>query len=526
MQSGQEKVKLFNVRFLPLFAAFLILGIFSVKVSYTVAVILLFVAAVCSFVLFITKNVRWGVALALVLVFLFGFGLAKLELHFRNDVGLSGETELTCRVTSVTLKDAGSDDADEELDAIINGVTEGQDTLSESLPVYAVTADRVKAGGKSYGGGITFETTELLSVGDRLTLFGDVKIKRLSLADFSSAMAYRKGCKYEVSEPDLLQTQSGAAPLSERVKTGARRIFCEAQGDRSGGFSYATMFGDAEYMESGDKTAMRSVGVAHVFAISGLHVGVLAAALLLLLRKLKVKDGVSALILLPIFGFYAYLVGFTPSVLRASIMVIVGLLASHFGARYDDVSSLSLAAILILLFRPLLLFDLSFIMSFLAIFGLHSLSGPLTQAFERKGLKRGLAAALALSIATTVALLPVFAVVFGRVSLVGFLLNVLIVPLASAAYILNLIALILTAVIPAFGALLKAVSVLPWMIAEISVGVASWGLTASYDFTAAEILVYYAILGFVGKYSLAPKKAKLVAGGVGAGVLVILFFAI
>ena len=51
-------------------------------------------------------------------------------------------------------------------------------------------------------------------------------------------------------------------------------------------------------------------------------------------------------------------------------------------------------------------------------------------------------------------------------------------------------------------------------------------MTASYDFRVAEILVYYAILGFVGKYSLAPKKAKLVAGGVGAGVLAILFFAI
>ena len=519
MQSGQEKVKLFNVRFLPLFAAFLILGIFSVKVSYTVAAILLFVAAVCSFALFFTKNVKWGVAVALVLVFLLGFGIAKLDLHFRNDVRLSGKTQLTCRVTEVTLKEG------QETDAIIDGETE-EDPLSEVFPVFVITADKVKAGGKSYGGGVTFETTEVLAVGDRLTLFGDVKIKELSLADFSQSMAYRKGCKYEVTDPEVLLAQSGAAPHSERIKTEARVVFCETQGTRAGGFSYAMLFGDAEYMESGDKTAMRAVGVAHVFAISGLHVGVLAAALLLLLRKLKVKDGISALILLPIFGFYAYLVGFTPSVLRASIMVLVGLAASHFGARYDDLSSLSLAAILILLFRPLLLFDLSFVMSFLAIFGLHSLSGPLTQAFERKGLKKGLAAALALSVSTTVALLPVFATVFGQVSLVGVVLNLLVVPLASVAYILNLIGLLLTAALPAFGVFLKAVAIIPSLIAEISVGVASWGLTASYDFMAAEILVYYAILGFVGKYSLAPKKAKLVAGGVGAGVLAILFFAV
>ena len=247
--------------------------------------------------------------------------------------------------------------------------------------------------------------------------------------------------------------------------------------------------------------------------------------MLFILRKFKLKDGVSLLILLPIFGFYAYLSGFTPSVLRAVIMVSLGLVASHFGMRYDGISALSFAAILVLLTRPLLLFDLSFVMSFLAIFGLQSLTSPLKRAFAKR-MKEKLAEALALSIATTLALVPVSAVVFGRITLVGFLLNVIVVPLASASYVLSLVGLLLTAMIPSFGALLTAISLLPSVIIELSGAVASLGLTVNYDFCTAEILVYYATLAFVGKYSLAAKKVKLVAGGVGAGVLVLLILAV
>ena len=497
MDRAEGSFRPFNVRYLPLFAAFFILGIFCVKTAIYVAAILWTVATFCALALLFTKQIKWGVALALMVVLFLGYGGASLELYLRNDVGLSGRVQMTCRVTEVSLEDG----------------------------VYTVTADNLRAG-KSYGGGVTFQTEEALEAGDRVTLYGEVFIKKLSLDNFSQALLYRKGCKYAALDVTILEVKDGAEPLAGAIRKGARDILIKNQGSRAGAFSYATLFGDTEYMQSEDKTAMREVGVAHVFAVSGLHIGVLAAALLLLLRKLKVKDGISLLILLPIFGFYAYLSGFTPSVLRASIMVSVGLAASHFGGRYDDISSMSLAAILILLARPLLLFDISFAMSFLAIFGVQCLGAPLKGALVRRRVKRALAEAIAISLSTTVAILPVSAVVFGRISLVGFLLNIVVVPMASVSFILTLIGLILTAALPAFGAVLEAVSVLPKAITEVSSAVSSLNLTASYNFSAAEILVYYAILFFVGKYCLVPKKVKLVTGGMGLGVLAILILAV
>ena len=498
MEHAEERIRLFNVRYVPLFAAFLILGIFCVKVSIVIAAILWGVAILCALTLLFTKHIKWGAALALVAFLFVGYGIASLELHLRNDVGLEGLCEVSCRVTEIT----------EEEDA------------------YLVTADRVSANGRSYSGGISFRTDVELHVGDRVAIYGEIGIDKLSLESFMSALNYRKGSKYTSSYPEIRRVKSGAAPLAERIKKGAKDILVKAQGDRYGGFTYATIFGDSTEMLREDKQAMQAVGVAHVFAISGLHVSVLAGVLLFLLRKLKIKDGVAILILLPIFGFYAYLVGFSPSVLRASIMVLTALAASHFGERYDDFSALGFAAILLLLTRPLLLFDLSFVMSFLSIFGIHSLVGPLKATFVRHKVKERLASALALSIASTLALLPVSAVVFGRISLVGFLLNIVVVPLASISYVLCLVGLIFSAILPSFGAVLTAVAYLPRLIIALSTATASLQLSAKYEFSAAEILVYYATLAFVGKYSLAAKKVKLVAGGIGAGVLAILIFAI
>ena len=497
MEKADDSIKLFNVRYLPLFAAFFLLGIFCVKVSITVAAVLWTVAAFCAAALLFGKRIKAWVAVALVAALFVGFGAAKAELYYRNKVGLGGKTEVSCRVVSVEENDG----------------------------VYTVVADSL-CRDRSYSGEAVFSTEQALAPGDRIRVYGEISIRPLSLDSLSEAMKYRKGYKYQIESAEVLSVTEGNPPLNLRIREGARNLLIEKQGERAGGFSYAMMFGDAEYMEEADKTAMREVGVAHVFAISGLHIGVLAGALLFLLRKLKVKDGVSLLILLLIFGFYAYLVGFTPSVLRAAIMVSVGLLASHFGARYDDISALSFAAILILIVRPLLLFDLSFIMSFLSIFGLHSLSRPLKKAFQNKGVKEKLAEALSLSIATTIALLPVSAVVFGRISLVGFLLNLVVVPLASVSYVITLIGVLLTAVIPSFGAVLCVTALLPRAISEVSAWAASLGFTAKYNFSAAEILVYYAVLLFVGKYSLAAKKVKLVAGGMGAGVLALLIFAV
>ena len=507
-RAKEEAFKLYNLRCLPLFAAFLILGIFCALTARWVAMILGIVAILFICALYYTKSILWGLAVALLIGLFFGYGTATLELYLRNEVGLTGQVTVTCRALSAESDDDG---------------------------VYIVVADEISSGGKRYSGKITFETDTPVSVGDRIRATGEVSITPLSLESVYSAIDYRKGAKYRLTIPAeegaggeetfSVERSAGAPPISHTIKSKIRNALVMYEGERAGAFSYAMLFGDADYMLEEDKSAMREVGVAHVFAVSGLHVGLLAGALVFLLRKCKVKDGVSMILILPVFAFYAYLVGFTPSVLRASIMVTIGLAASALGARYDGLSALSLAAILILIVKPLYLFDISFLMSFLSILGIESLSRPIEKTLLGKKVKPKLAAGLALSLATTVSLLPITALVFGRISLVGFALNLVVVPLASLAYVLTLIALPLTLMLSAFGAFFEVIKYLPLTIAEISGRVTEWGLSAKYEFAVAELVLYYGILFFVGKYSLAKRQVKLITAGIGASVLAILIVA-
>ena len=494
--AAKQPFRLFNPRPFPLFATALIFGIFCVLLNVWIALALLGGAILLLFIALKTGRLRRGVVIALCVALVCGYALSRVSLYCRNEVGTTGETTVTCRVIEVKKTEDG----------------------------FRVTADDLRTDGRLRCGKIAFDIDNAVAVGDRMTLEGTVSIRMISLDTVASALEYRKGAKYSI-DLGAFSAESGAPPLRHTIREKVRAVFVSTQGERAGGFSYAMLFGDTEFMEGTDREAIREAGVAHVIAVSGLHVGVLAAALLFLLRKLRLKDGVCLAILLPIFGFYAYLAGFTPSVLRASIMFSLSLAASALGQRYDDLSSLSFAAILILLVRPLYLFDLSFLMSFLAILGIQALGTPLEDAFKRHKMPPRLASGLALSAATTIALIPVSALVFGRIALVGFLLNLVVVPVASVSLILNVAALLPTLLFARFGILLSLFGYLPLLIAEISGAGVGLGFTASYGFAVAETVVYYATVFFVSKYSLAKRSVKLVVAGVAFGVLIILLFA-
>ena len=497
--AGRKDVpfRLFNLRYVPLFAAFLILGIFSISLSYLAAALIIAVALLCLVALVFTRSLTRGVAVVLALTLVVGYLSAFTALHVRNEVGLEGYYTVHCRVVGVRVEEG----------------------------VYYAEADGLTCGGKRYAGGITIQTDKPLAEGDRVTAIGSVSIRKITFSTAFDALQYRKGKKYAMTA-DVCDVTPGRPTLAARIRGKIRDLLLRYQGDRANGFSYAMLFGDTSYMEGADLKTMRSVGVAHVFAVSGLHVGVLSAAILSLLKKLKAKGYVRLLVMIPILGFYAYLAGFTPSVLRASVMILLYLTASLLGMRYDDLSALSFAAVLILIIRPLYLFDVSFLLSFLALFGIVSLASPLERAFKKRRMPSFLASALALSVSTSVAILPVSATIFGSVSLLGVLLNVLIVPLASLTYLLTLILLPLAALYSGFGGVLIMLRSLPLAMIEMGEWGASLNVTGEHSFATWEIVLYYATLLFVGKYSLARPKVKLVAGAVVFATFGILLFAL
>ena len=128
------------------------------------------------------------------------------------------------------------------------------------------------------------------------------------------------------------------------------------------------MFGDKGYLDEDVYTSFQRNGIAHVLAVSGLHVGLVYAAVLRLLRGRRnpKTTAVSAAALL----CYVCLSGFSVSVLRAGFMIGLHLASFHLKRRYDLVSAASLAATVFLAGNPYTLFDSGFQLSYMAAYSL------------------------------------------------------------------------------------------------------------------------------------------------------------
>jgi competence protein ComEC len=170
--------------------------------------------------------------------------------------------------------------------------------------------------------------------------------------------------------------------------------------------------------------------------VSGFNVALLAGAVWVLTRAAGGgRRAAAASGIVAVLGFAA-VVGAEPSVIRATIMAVLVLAAVLLDREASVTNSLALAALVILAARPADLLDPGFQLSFAATAGIVAAPMP----------RGGLAAALAVSLAAQLAIVPVALVHFNQLSIIGIVANVAAVPLAAAATVLGLLAIVATAV--------------------------------------------------------------------------------
>ena len=170
-----------------------------------------------------------------------------------------------------------------------------------------------------------------------------------------------------------------AGRVRERMDTVYRYILSENEY----GLLKAMFLGDKTELSSEEKRLYEENGVAHLLAVSGLHVSIVGGMLFRFLRKRKFSYAVSCVCSSFVLLFYAIMTGFGNSVFRAVIMFLVFLLAQYFGAEYDMVSSMSLAGILMLYDSPLRILESGCIISFTSIFAIGMLV-PFAKELEEK----------------------------------------------------------------------------------------------------------------------------------------------
>src|SRR5574341_720008 len=143
------------------------------------------------------------------------------------------------------------------------------------------------------------------------------------------------------------------------------------------------LFGERDEISKEVIEAFQRTGLVHILAVSGSNVGFIALIVLVALSLLRVPKRWHPIFLLIGIGFYMFLTGAQPPVVRASIMAAVIILSRSFERDADIYNSLGVAALIILLWQPLQLLQLGFQLTFVAVIGIVYLYRPLALLFRR-----------------------------------------------------------------------------------------------------------------------------------------------
>lgn len=200
----------------------------------------------------------------------------------------------------------------------------------------------------------------------------------------------------------------------------------------------AMLLGEKKAIDGEIKRLYQRNGIAHVLAISGLHVSLLGMTLYRFLRKAGAPAGLSAAFPAVLMVLYGFMTGFSVSALRAVLMFALHMAALFLGRTYDMVTAAFIAAVFLLLGQPLYLFDSGFLFSFGCIFAIAFLVPALTQERKEKGKPAApdrwytlALKALCQGGAITLAGLPLQLYFFYQTPVYGAVLNLLVIPLMS-----------------------------------------------------------------------------------------------
>jgi len=308
--------------------------------------------------------------------------------------------------------------------------------------------------------------------GDRLQLNG----KLHKPYDFSSGENFsyrdflsRKGIHYILSvkkdgEARVLERGRGnrvrAASLALRGRLSG--ILAAYLSTNESGVMRAVLLGDRGGIPQAVRVLFIQTGTAHILAISGLHIGIVAGLFIAAVNFLPLGRRARYAAVITLLIGYAFFTGGRPSVVRAAIMLAV-LLASFIVEREPDmVNTLCLAAFLILAYNPFNLFDIGFQLSFVCVFSivytngvLNRLAGPRRQP-PIGGTRLGLAQRLRghilrsfwISMAVWIGAAGLIAYYFGIVTPVTVVANLLVVPLLTLIVPLGFCLLVLGAAAP------------------------------------------------------------------------------
>lgn len=206
----------------------------------------------------------------------------------------------------------------------------------------------------------------------------------------------------------------------------------------------AIFLGQSSYLGDDELESYRDMGLAHILAVSGLHIGIISGFISLVLANLGIRKKVNVIATLATIWLYGYLIGFPPSILRSNIMFTILFLSQLIHEPYDSINSLSLAMFILLLINPYYLFNLGFQLSFAATFSIILLTPRIRHWFYPYNNK--LIQSLSAIIGVQIGLLPFQVYYFNRINILSIPANLMIIPIISLALVLGFLMIVFSTI--------------------------------------------------------------------------------
>ena len=298
------------------------------------------------------------------------------------------------------------------------------------------------------GDGKTVSTVEF-SPGDMLLVSGTLKCFETSRNEggFDSRMYYKSiGIHYKMTAEDvtvLTRKRQTAGYLLSEFRLKIKEVYEQIGTKEKAGLYSSIVLGDKSSLDGDIKKLYQRNGIAHLLAISGLHISLVGMALYRLLRRAGTSYVFSFAAGTLFITGYVLMTGNALSGLRALVMCLLMMYAQVLGRTYDMLSALSTAAVMFIWNNPYVLYNSGFLLSFCAIIGIAVVLPALKRVFlpdrpqsnhvEKRcfinTLRDTVKTSFLASFSVTAATLPVILNCYYEFPLYSVFLNLLVIPL-------------------------------------------------------------------------------------------------
>ena len=392
-------------------------------------------AAVCIF--WIAKKIRhcasFGKLLfAFALFCFFTVGIVSFSMQissFENSPSVSGMNDCSGIVMDISETDYGKSIV---LKDVVFETPSGRLTTNKNLLLYMNGDKDIKIG-------------QELFFSANVTTLDSYAYGKLNTSYILDGMRYRAS----VSSDALSFSGVGRGGLFYSVREKIRSVLFTNMDQSEAALAYAMLTGNSDFIDVGLLQNFRYGGVAHIFAVSGLHIGLLYGIIHWILKRLRLKKTFEVPVEFAAILFYVGVCGFSPSSVRALAMCSVHMITSAFGVQYDRLNSVSMAAIVVLAINPVYLFSVGFQLSIAAAGGIVVLGNFLTSALRKiPHFPKKIAAAIGISLSAQIFTFPLLLDAFGYVSAIGLVLNFVFIPLISFVYTVLFLCTMVAAILP------------------------------------------------------------------------------